>query len=144
MKKLNLLVIALLMATVNCFAGDVKTIVLQISQETAMHCENCAKRAEKALTADKGVKEVQVNLEEQTVTVKYDVAETNESKLIEDLKAGRFEASVAGKKCANCEKNGGDCCEGEKKQGEHKHAAAKEHKHGEHQHGGDCCEGEKK
>lgn len=139
MKKLNLLLIALVMATVNCFAGDVKTVVLQISQETAMHCQNCAKRAENALTADKGVKEVAVNLEEQTVTVKYDDAVTNEAKLIEDLKAGRFEASVAGKKCANCEKNGGDCCEGE-----HKHDAAKEHKHGEHQHGGDCCEGEKK
>jgi len=132
MKKLNLLLVALVMATVNCFAGDVKTVVLQISQETAMHCQNCAKRAEKALTADKGVKEVAVNLEEQTVTVKYDDAETNEAKLIEDLKAGRFEASVAGKKCENCQKHA--------KEG----AAAGEHKHGEHQHGGDCCEGEKK
>ena len=131
MKKLNLLLVALVMATINCFAGDVKTVVLQISQETAMHCQNCAKRAEKALTADKGVKEVAVNLEEQTVTVKYDDAETNEAKLIEDLKAGRFEASVAGKKCENCQKHA--------KEG----AAAGEHQHGEHQHG-DCCEGEKK
>ena len=126
MKKLNLLLVALVMATVNCFAGDVKTVVLQISQETAMHCQNCAKRAEKALTADKGVKEVVVSLEDQTVTVKYDDAETNEAKLIEDLKAGRFEASVAGKKCENCQKHA--------KEG----AAAGEHKHG------DCCEGEKK
>jgi copper chaperone CopZ len=125
MKKIVMMMFAALFA-MNVLADNVK---FQIKN---LNCENCAKRAEKALTADKGVKEVAVNLEEQTVTVKYDDAETNEAKLIEDLKAGRFEASVAGKKCENCQKHA--------KEG----AAAGEHKHGEHQHGGDCCEGEKK
>lgn len=95
------------MFTMNLLAENVKFKV------SNMHCENCAKRVEKALKTNEAVSQVNVNLECQTVCVSYDVQKTNTEALKQILTDAKFEAEIA-KQCA---KEGG--CKHEGKEGKH-------------------------
>lgn len=91
-----------------------------------MHCQNCAKRVEKALKASEAVNEVSVDLENRTVCVAYDAQKATAEVLQQSLADARFKAEVA-KQCdrkegcarkadgaRKCQKEGGekkDCCE---------------------------------
>lgn len=46
-----------------------------------LHCENCMNKVQENIAFEKGVKDLKVSLEEQTVYVKYDVAKTSEETL---------------------------------------------------------------
>ena len=45
------------------------------------HCENCVKKVQENIAFEKGVKDLHVCLEDQTVSLKYDAAKTNEETL---------------------------------------------------------------
>jgi len=60
----------------------------EVSFEVNMTCENCKARIEKHITWEKGVKDLNVNLDRKLVTVKFDPKKTDEAalqKAIEDL-----------------------------------------------------------
>jgi copper chaperone CopZ len=46
-----------------------------------MYCENCKARIEKNIGWEKGVKDLQVNLEKKTVKITYDPQKTTKEKL---------------------------------------------------------------
>jgi copper chaperone CopZ len=46
-----------------------------------MHCENCKARIEKNISWEKGVKDLTVDLEKNTVTIVYNPQKTTEEKL---------------------------------------------------------------
>lgn len=75
-KFLTLLAVLLPVA---CFAGskDIKTVTFN----THMHCENCVKKVIENISFLKGVKDLDVSLEKQQITVKYDAAKTDEKTL---------------------------------------------------------------
>ena len=50
-----------------------KTVTFQVS----MHCQSCATRIEKEVSFEKGVKNLEINLEEKTVKVTFDSIKTN-------------------------------------------------------------------
>lgn len=64
--------------------GEVKEVVFAVH----LHCENCVKKVQENIAFEKGVKDLKVSLEDQTVAVKYDAAKTSEATLkaaIEEL-----------------------------------------------------------
>ena len=64
--------------------GELKEVTFNVH----LHCENCMKKVQENISFEKGVKDLHVCLEDQTVSIKYDVAKTTEDKLkaaIEDL-----------------------------------------------------------
>lgn len=111
--------------SLNAVANDEKRvlegIVINKSGEpligaTVMSCGGCAGRVKKALLADKGVKDVTIDLAIQAVTVTYDDAQTNEANLLKDLEAGKYQGKVttvealkkaAEAKAAEAKKEGG-------------------------------------
>ena len=69
---------------------ELKTTVFQ----TAVDCENCAKKVDNSIPYQKGVKEVKVDVSTQTVTVTYDVAKTNDEALLKAFKKVKVNAEV--------------------------------------------------
>lgn len=71
------------------FAGVGFTIPAQaqkgtekVTFKTDIHCENCVSKVNKNIPFEKGVKDVQANLETKEVTVTYDAKKTSKEKLI--------------------------------------------------------------
>lgn len=91
MKKIVLMMFAGLFA-MNVMAENVKFTI------SNMHCENCAKRVEKALKSNEAVSEVKVNLESQAVCVSYDAQKTNVEAIQKALTDAKFQAEIA-KQC---------------------------------------------
>ena len=64
--------------------GELKEVTFNVH----LHCENCMKKVQENISFEKGVKDLHVCLEDQTVSIKYDAAKTTEDKLkaaIEEL-----------------------------------------------------------
>lgn len=129
MKKTVMMMFAAMFA-LNVLADNVKFKV------SNMHCQNCAKRVEKALKANEAVSEVKVNLESKAVCVSYDAAKTNVEAIQKALTDAKFQAEVA----IQCDKAEG--CKHEGKAGEHK-CKHEGQQAGEHKCGADGCGHEK-
>lgn len=81
MKKL--FIIAALAANVAAVgAKDIKTVVF--TTQPQMHCQNCENRIRNGVRFVKGVKKIETNVEQQTVTIKYDADKTT----TENIKKG--------------------------------------------------------
>lgn len=91
--------------------GEIKEVTFNVH----LHCENCVKKAQENIAFEKGVKDLHVCLEDQTVSLKYDAAKTSE----ETLKAAieKLGYPVSGKR-----------------EGGHSHDHGHTHDHG-HSHG---------
>lgn len=61
------------------FAKDIKTLVLTTTPP--MHCESCELKIKKNLRFIKGVKEIQTDVEAQTVTIQYDAEKVSADEL---------------------------------------------------------------
>ncbi len=57
--------------------GEVKEVTFNVY----LHCENCVEKVQENIAFEKGVKDLKVSLEDQTVAVKYDAAKTSEEVL---------------------------------------------------------------
>lgn len=63
-------------------ANKTETVVF----ETSMHCDKCVKKITDNISFEKGVKDLKADLPTKTVTVKYDPAKTDKSKLAAAIK----------------------------------------------------------
>lgn len=79
MKK-TLLSMTLLLAALGMQAKDIKTLVVTTMPQ--MHCDNCQTKIKGNLRFEKGVKNIETNIEEQRVTITYDADKTNPESLI--------------------------------------------------------------
>ncbi len=52
-----------------------------VTFDTNLHCKNCVKKVQENIAFEKGVKDLEVSLEKQTITVKYDPAKTSADSL---------------------------------------------------------------
>lgn len=57
--------------------GEIKEVTFHVH----LHCNNCVKKVQENIAFEKGVKDLHVSLEDQTVTVKYDALKTSEAVL---------------------------------------------------------------
>ena len=60
--------------------------VSTVTFKSSMHCENCVKKLTDNLAYAKGVKDLDISLEENTITVKYDASKTSEEALAAIIK----------------------------------------------------------
>lgn len=87
-----------------------------------MHCANCENRIKSNIRFEKGIKEIETNLTDKTVTIKYDADKTTVDKIIAGFAKINYAASVAGDgekpKIATCgkqQKEDEEGCKQEKK-----------------------------
>lgn len=57
--------------------GEVKSVTFCVN----LHCDNCVKKVQENIAFEKGVKDMKVSLEDQTVALKYDASKTSEETL---------------------------------------------------------------
>ena len=83
MKKTIIIIITALMAfSVSLSAGPKKKADLkEVTFSVHLHCENCVNKVQENIAFEKGVKDLKVSLENQTVFVKYDANKTSEATL---------------------------------------------------------------
>ena len=65
-----------------------KAELKEVTFHVHLHCANCVKKVEENIAFEKGVKDLKVSLDDQTVYIKYDAAKTSEAALkaaIEEL-----------------------------------------------------------
>lgn len=100
MKK-TFTVICALALTVSLLAGNApeKKKKAEAKQHTVVfcsdvECKNCEKKVMDNLSFEKGVKDLSVNLEKQTVTVTYDAAKSDTTSLAKALRKLGFKADV--------------------------------------------------
>ena len=65
---------------------DIKTVV--VTPLPQMHCESCENKIKGNLRFEKGVKEIQCDIEGQRVTITYDADKTNSEAIIKSF--GKF------------------------------------------------------
>ncbi|MBR4978532.1 MAG: heavy-metal-associated domain-containing protein [Bacteroidales bacterium] len=61
--------------------GKKKKELKEVNFNVYLHCEDCVEKVNENIAFEKGVKGLEVSLENQTVLIKYDVAKTSEDKL---------------------------------------------------------------
>lgn len=83
---------ALLLSAVNVFAG--KNDKESVTFNVAMKCHKCQAKIEENIAYEKGVTDLQVNLEEKKVTVTYKKKATDVEKLKEAFKKLGYEVTV--------------------------------------------------
>ena len=97
MKKTIILTIAALMTISSAYAAAAETTepsvltdkkpakkkgeVKEVTFLVHLHCENCVKKVQENIAFEKGVKDLKVSLDDQTVALKYDAAKTSEDTL---------------------------------------------------------------
>ena len=83
MKKTIILIITALMTfSVSLSAGPKKKAeIKEVTFSVHLHCQNCVNKVQENIAFEKGVKDLKVSLEDQTVFVKYDAAKTSEQTL---------------------------------------------------------------
>lgn len=75
------LVLVLFCATLPALAKEIRVAVFKVEQ---MSCGNCEKKIVNNMKFEKGLKKIETDLKEKTVTITYDAEKTN----VDDLKAG--------------------------------------------------------
>ena len=119
MKKTFFTLVMLLMAVV-ANAKDIKTVVL--TTDPIMHCANCEAKIKENLKYCKGIKSIETNVEQQSVTIQYDADKTSPDAFIKSLKKANYTATEK-KACGGCKAaEQKACCGGckEKAAGEQK------------------------
>lgn len=71
---------------------------------THIHCESCVAKLEANLAYEKGVKDLEISLEDQTVTFRFDPKKTTKEK----LSAAMAKIGYEGKEVKDCDSG---CCE---------------------------------
>ncbi|HCT30333.1 MAG TPA: hypothetical protein DIW31_06290 [Bacteroidales bacterium] len=66
----------------------------EVCISATLHCKSCQKKVEREIAFEKGVKSVTTNLEEKTVTIKYDASKNTDEKLAEALKKLGYEVKI--------------------------------------------------
>lgn len=74
MKK-SLLMMAMMLVALAASAKDIKTVVFTTTPQ--MHCASCENKIKGNLKFEKGVKQIETNVEQQKVTVQYDADKTS-------------------------------------------------------------------
>lgn len=85
----NILLIMALFATTMAWAGPK---VQEVKIKTSAQCEECKERIERKLSLTKGIKEAVLNLEDKTVTVKFDAKKIDETQIKEIIRGIGYDA----------------------------------------------------
>lgn len=108
--KQTMLIIAMMFTAACSMAKDIKTAVFTTSPQ--MHCESCENKIKGNLRFEKGVKNIETNIEKQQVVVTYDADKTSVEKLQRGFEKIGYDAKEVKAVCkqetasdASCEKH---------------------------------------
>lgn len=89
MKKLIAIILTAMLAfSATAVAGPRKKADLkEVTFAVHLHCENCVKKVQENVAFERGVKDLKVSLEDQTVFVKYDAAKISEETLKKSIES---------------------------------------------------------
>lgn len=108
-KQIFSLLLTVLVLTSSMVIAQTRTGTDKVVFDVNMHCEACQKKIEKNIAFEKGVKAMEVNLENKTVALNYDAKKTSPEKLQNALVKLGYTASVKADK-ACCDKTAkADC-----------------------------------
>ncbi|WP_430815719.1 heavy-metal-associated domain-containing protein [Carboxylicivirga sp. RSCT41] len=108
MKKLIVLMVMALFVG-NTYA-EKKKKVSEVTYKVEMDCQSCVNKITKNIPFEKGVKDLNVDFEGQTVTVKYREDKTNKENLVKAFQKLDFEVEEQKEgECASAKKK---CCSG--------------------------------
>ena len=86
----------------------------EVTFSVALDCPSCVKKIEESLPFESGIKDIKVDMNAQTVWVKFDVRKTNKSKIASAIEKLGF--AVSGEKTIQCKD--GKCTENQCKDGQ--------------------------
>lgn len=78
---------------------------------THIHCESCVAKLEANLSYEKGVKDLKISLEDQTVTFRFDPKKTDKEKLLAAMAKIGYEGKEVNEADSCAEKCCGQKCE---------------------------------
>ena len=81
MKTLKILLMLMLIGSMSLSAQNKKKNEDKVSFDVSLSCQGCKAKLEKHIPWEKGVKDMDVNVGEKTVTIVYDVRKTTTDKL---------------------------------------------------------------
>lgn len=116
-KLLSISFIFLMMALATSAKEDDKTAVFTVTPK--MSCQNCENKIKSNLRFEKGVKQIETSLTEQTVTVTYSPEKTTPEKIAAGFKKIGYTPTIldannakqCDKKADTCKSNSGTCGE---------------------------------
>lgn len=120
MKTVKLILMIVVMLSTVCMVNAQKKGLKTVVFKADVHCGNCKAKLEKNIPYEKGVKDMKVDMDKQTVTITFREDKNsveNLQKAIEKLDVAVKSASL-GTEGQACPKKG-ECC-GQEKQGEKK------------------------
>ena len=88
------LFVSLLIAGAALSAGAKDIHILQVTTTPAMHCEDCENTIKSNIRFEKGVKDINTNITEQIITIKYDADKNNAEKIAESFKKFGYDAKI--------------------------------------------------
>ncbi|MBR6250687.1 MAG: cation transporter [Bacteroidales bacterium] len=100
-KRIFTTLLTVLVAAVS-YAKDIKTVVVTTTPQ--MHCESCENKIKGNLRFERGVKKIETNIDNQTVTITYDADKTTVQKLIEGFAKFGYTAKEVKKNESETEK----------------------------------------
>ncbi|MDE5732723.1 MAG: heavy-metal-associated domain-containing protein [Bacteroidales bacterium] len=77
-------------------AKKAKAEIRDVHFHVHLHCANCVKKVQENIAFEKGVKDLKVSLEDQTVDIKYDASKTSEEALKSAIEALGYPVSEHG------------------------------------------------
>jgi len=86
-----MLVSAMMLTALVGMAKDIKTVVVTTLPQ--MHCENCENKIKGNLRFEKGVKQIECNIQEQRVVITYDADKTSVDKIIQSFSKFGYKAA---------------------------------------------------
>lgn len=89
LKSVFMIILCLMAFTVN--AKNEKKKTEEVIYKVEMDCQSCVNKIEKNMVYEKGIKDLKVDFEKQTVAITYKVDKTNNEKLVAAFKKLGFE-----------------------------------------------------
>ena len=133
-----ILLFGLLMSGITFSQHDKKVNKYKVVDiKASMTCNDCKENIEKNIAFEKGVKDLDVNLDTKIVTIKYDTQKTNPEKLQKAIQDLKYTAEIVKVYDFEKEDSKSQCCDKSKKS-ETKCCHKKEEKSDK------CCEHDKK
>ena len=71
----------------------------EVTFSVSMHCEKCVEKIRENISYEKGVKGLDISLEEKTVSVRYDASKTDEQTLSDAIAELGYEVKVKSRSC---------------------------------------------
>lgn len=80
------------------------TAFAEVTFQTDLHCKTCVNKVEENIAFERGVKDLKVSLQENTIYIKYDTRKTDVEKLTKSINKLGYEVKIIENKSDKADK----------------------------------------